>query len=96
MQAVIRYLWAKNVTASDTHSRQDVENCNMTGSDRSTSSMTEVNATRVEEMIQNDERVNLREISSYLGLRYGSVQHIVSDVPRPGSMDRDLISTKTG
>ncbi|GFW74078.1 uncharacterized protein TNCV_4176251 [Trichonephila clavipes] len=58
------------------------------------------------EMIQNDGRVTLREISSELGLSYGSVHHIVSNVlrysktvlrnhpPRPGSMDRDLISIK--
>ncbi|GFX60315.1 uncharacterized protein TNCV_4740711 [Trichonephila clavipes] len=57
-------------------------------------------------MIQNDRRLTLREISSELGLSYGAVQHIVSDVLRysktvqrnhpwrPGSMDTDLIFTK--
>ncbi|GFT09966.1 hypothetical protein TNCV_1114301 [Trichonephila clavipes] len=39
-------------------------------------------STRIEEMIHNDHRVTLREISSELGLSYGSVQHIVSDVLR--------------
>ncbi|GIY52925.1 hypothetical protein CEXT_430041 [Caerostris extrusa] len=37
---------------------------------------------RVEEVIQNDRRVTLREISLELGLRFGSLQHIISDVLR--------------
>ncbi|PRD23604.1 UNVERIFIED_CONTAM: hypothetical protein NCL1_45931 [Trichonephila clavipes] len=77
------------------------------GSGRPSSSTTEITRARNGEMIQNNRRVTLSEISSELGLSYGSVQHIVSDVlrysktvlrnhpPRPGSMDRDLISTKT-
>ncbi|GFT95284.1 hypothetical protein TNCV_3325911 [Trichonephila clavipes] len=32
---------------------------------------------RIEEMIQNDQRVTLSEISPELGLSYGCVQHIV-------------------
>ncbi|GIY82216.1 histone-lysine N-methyltransferase SETMAR [Caerostris darwini] len=106
--AVIRFLWAKNVSASDIHSqivdvygeeamsrqhvaewcrsfqsgRQDVENRTMAGRDRSSSSMTEINTARVEEMIQIDLRATLREISSELRLSFGSVQHIVSDVLR--------------
>ncbi|GFX56835.1 hypothetical protein TNCV_495831 [Trichonephila clavipes] len=58
-------------------------------------------------MVQNDRRITLSENLLELGLSYGSVQHIDSDVlryskivlfkhlPRIGSMDRDLISTKT-
>ncbi|GFX05584.1 uncharacterized protein TNCV_3434881 [Trichonephila clavipes] len=37
---------------------------------------------RFGEMIQNDQRVTLREILSELGLSYDSVQHIVSEVLR--------------
>ncbi|GFY02986.1 hypothetical protein TNCV_979911 [Trichonephila clavipes] len=62
--------------------RPDVENRNMIGSDRPSSSTTEINKTRIGEMIQNDRRVKSREISSELGLSYGRVQHIVSDVLR--------------
>ncbi|GFV08413.1 histone-lysine N-methyltransferase SETMAR [Trichonephila clavipes] len=61
----------------------------------------EINTAQIEEMILNNRRVTLSVIPSELELSYGSVQHIVSDelqkhLPRPGSMDRDLISTKTG
>ncbi|GFW46233.1 histone-lysine N-methyltransferase SETMAR [Trichonephila clavipes] len=63
-------------------SRQDVENRNMAESGRPSSSMAEINTARVEEMIQNDRRITLSEISSELRLSYGSVQHIVSDVLR--------------
>ncbi|GFX27123.1 uncharacterized protein TNCV_440291 [Trichonephila clavipes] len=35
---------------------------------------------RIEEMIQNDQRATVSEISSELCLSYGRVQHIVSDV----------------
>ncbi|GFV83575.1 uncharacterized protein TNCV_5120651 [Trichonephila clavipes] len=45
-------------------------------------STTEINTARIEEIIQNDRWVTLREISSELGLSYNSVQHIVSDVLR--------------
>ncbi|GFW17879.1 uncharacterized protein TNCV_1134791 [Trichonephila clavipes] len=121
VRAVTRFLWAKNVSVSAmsrqhvaklSHSfqsgRQDVESRNMTGSSRPSSSVTEMTTAGIGEMIQNDRRVNLLEISSDLGLSYGSVQHVVSDVlgysktvlrnhpPRPGSMDKDLISTKMG
>ncbi|GFY21190.1 hypothetical protein TNCV_3992341 [Trichonephila clavipes] len=34
---------------------------------------------RIKEMIQNDPRVTVSEISSELGLSYSSVQHIASD-----------------
>ncbi|GFX15158.1 hypothetical protein TNCV_2708631 [Trichonephila clavipes] len=37
-------------------------------------------------MVQNDQRVTLREISLEMGLSYGSVQHIVSDVWRYSKM----------
>ncbi|GFW52435.1 hypothetical protein TNCV_403631 [Trichonephila clavipes] len=50
------------------------------GSGRPSFSTTEINTARTGEMIQNDRRVILREISSELGLSCGSVQHIVSDV----------------
>ncbi|GIY78641.1 histone-lysine N-methyltransferase SETMAR [Caerostris darwini] len=106
VRAVIRFLWAKNMSSFDIHSqivevhgkeamsiqnvakwcrsfqsgRQDVESRNMAGSGRASSSTTETNTARVEEMIQNDRRVTLREILSELGLNFGNVQHIVSDV----------------
>lgn len=38
-----------------------------------------INTTQVEEIIQNDRRVTLREILSTLGLTYGSMQRVVSD-----------------
>ncbi|GFX38060.1 histone-lysine N-methyltransferase SETMAR [Trichonephila clavipes] len=95
VRAMIRVLWAKNMCASAMsrqhetklrHSfqsgRQDVENHNMTGSGRPSSSTTKINTARIEEMIQNYRRVNLHEILSELGLSYGTVQHIVSDVLR--------------
>ncbi|GFT71180.1 histone-lysine N-methyltransferase SETMAR [Trichonephila clavipes] len=59
--------------------RQDVENCNMAGNVQPSSSPAEINTARIEEIIQNDRRVTLSEISH---LSYGSVQHIVSDVLR--------------
>ncbi|GFT34569.1 hypothetical protein TNCV_4125271 [Trichonephila clavipes] len=37
---------------------------------------------RIEEMIQNDRQVTLSEILSELGLRYGSLPHIIFDVLR--------------
>ncbi|GFX48062.1 hypothetical protein TNCV_4113971 [Trichonephila clavipes] len=60
--------------------RHDVENCNMAGSIRSSSLSAEINTARIEEMIQNYRRLILSEITSELGLSYGSVRHIVSDV----------------
>ncbi|GFV66555.1 uncharacterized protein TNCV_3894481 [Trichonephila clavipes] len=67
VRAVIRFLWAKNVSASAMsrqhvakfcHSfqsgRLDIESRNMTGSGRSSSSMTEITTARIGEMIQND------------------------------------------
>ncbi|GFS76556.1 histone-lysine N-methyltransferase SETMAR [Trichonephila clavipes] len=92
VRAMIRFLWAKNASASAMsrhhvaklrHSfqsgRQDVESCNMTGSGRPSSSTTEITTGRIGEMIKNDRRVTLREISRQ---SYSNVQHIVSDVLR--------------
>ncbi|GFT22286.1 hypothetical protein TNCV_3272881 [Trichonephila clavipes] len=62
--------------------RQNVENCTMARSGRPSSSMIEINTVRNGEMIQNVRRETLSEISSELGLSYGSVQHIVFDVLR--------------
>ncbi|GFX29871.1 uncharacterized protein TNCV_4750001 [Trichonephila clavipes] len=86
MRAVVRFLWAKNVSASVMsrqpvvklcHSfqlgRQDVESISMAGSRRPSSSTTEISTARIGEMIQNDRRVTLHEISSELGMSYGSV-----------------------
>ncbi|GFV67082.1 uncharacterized protein TNCV_1078621 [Trichonephila clavipes] len=66
MRAVIRFLWAKNVSPSTMsgqhiaklcHSyqsgRQDVESRNITGSGRPSSSTTRITTARIEEMIQN-------------------------------------------
>ncbi|GFT28830.1 hypothetical protein TNCV_3585461 [Trichonephila clavipes] len=58
----------------------DVETRKM--SFRPSSSTTENTTARIGEMIQNDRRVTVGEIPSELGLSYGSVQHIVSDVLR--------------
>ncbi|GFV48098.1 histone-lysine N-methyltransferase SETMAR [Trichonephila clavipes] len=118
MRAVIRFLWTKNVSASDIHSqivevygeeemrrqhvaklchsfqssRQDVENHNMVGSSRLRSSTTEINTARIErerereEMIQNDRRVTLREISSELQSSRQDVEnHNMAGSSRPRS-----------
>ncbi|GFY34714.1 hypothetical protein TNCV_4701951 [Trichonephila clavipes] len=61
--------------------RQDVESRNMTGN-WSSSSTTEITTARIGEMIQKDRRVTLPEIFSEVGLNYGSLEHIVSDVLR--------------
>ncbi|GFT98952.1 uncharacterized protein TNCV_3793431 [Trichonephila clavipes] len=94
VRAVIRFLWARNVSASERrhvvklcHSfqsgRQEIESPNMTGSSRLGSSSTENSTERIGCMIQNDRRVKrLREASSELGLSYGTLQHIVFDVLR--------------
>ncbi|GIX69124.1 hypothetical protein CEXT_111841 [Caerostris extrusa] len=75
VRAVIRFLRAKNVSASDIQPNrenlwQDVENRSAAGCGRVSSTTTEINTARVEEMIQNDRRVTLREISSELGLSF--------------------------
>ncbi|GFW01145.1 hypothetical protein TNCV_1763831 [Trichonephila clavipes] len=49
----------------------------MTGSGRPSSSTTEINTTRIEEIIQNGRWVTLREISSELGLSYGSISFLM-------------------
>ncbi|GFX42023.1 hypothetical protein TNCV_353301 [Trichonephila clavipes] len=59
--------------------RQDAESRNKKGSGQPSSSTTEITIARIGEMIPNDERVTLREISSELRLSYGSLQHIVPD-----------------
>ncbi|GFX36322.1 histone-lysine N-methyltransferase SETMAR [Trichonephila clavipes] len=95
VQVVILFLWAKNVSASAMSrqhvtklcysfqsGRQDVESRNMTWSGRPSSSTTEITTARIGEMIQNDRRITLREISSELRLSYGRVEHIISDVLR--------------
>ncbi|GFT56698.1 histone-lysine N-methyltransferase SETMAR [Nephila pilipes] len=105
MRAIIRFLWAKNVAASEIHrqidevygdkamNRQQVakwyrsfqagreheENRNMEASGRPSSSRTDINTARVEEIIQRDRRVTVREIASELDLSYGNVQRIVTD-----------------
>ncbi|GFX18668.1 hypothetical protein TNCV_3311291 [Trichonephila clavipes] len=58
--------------------RQNVESRNMTGSILPNSSTTDIITVLIVEMIQNVRRVTLHELSSKLGLSYGSVQHIVS------------------
>ncbi|GFW16853.1 hypothetical protein TNCV_2759811 [Trichonephila clavipes] len=64
--------------------RQGIENRNMARSGRHSVSysVTEINTARIGELIQNDRRVTLLEISSELGLSYNNLQHIVSDVLR--------------
>ncbi|KFM63570.1 Histone-lysine N-methyltransferase SETMAR, partial [Stegodyphus mimosarum] len=105
VRAVIRFLWAKNVAASEIHrqivevygdkamsrqqvakwsrsyqaGREDVENRNMEASGRPSSSRTDIDTARVEEIIEGDRRVTVREIASELDLSYGNVQRIVTD-----------------
>ncbi|GFU23664.1 histone-lysine N-methyltransferase SETMAR [Nephila pilipes] len=50
--------------------REHVENRNMEASGRSSSSRTDINTARVEEIIQRDRRVTVREIASELDLSY--------------------------
>ncbi|GFV05224.1 hypothetical protein TNCV_224371 [Trichonephila clavipes] len=65
----------------------------MTGSGWPCSSTTEITTARIGEMIQNDRRVTLLEISSELGLSYGSMQHIVSDVLRTATAGLDVVQS---
>ncbi|XP_035208133.1 uncharacterized protein LOC118182851 [Stegodyphus dumicola] len=51
----------------------------MEASGRPSSSRTDINTARVEEIIQRDRRVTVREIALELDLSYGNVQRIVSD-----------------
>ncbi|GFX11892.1 hypothetical protein TNCV_2996761 [Trichonephila clavipes] len=91
VRAVIRFSWAKNASTSAMSrqhvaklchtfqsGRHDVKSCHMTESGRPSSSTTGIPTARIGEMVQKD----LREISSELGLIYGSVQDMFSDVPR--------------
>ncbi|GFT41148.1 histone-lysine N-methyltransferase SETMAR [Nephila pilipes] len=59
--------------------REHVENRNMEASGRPSSSRTDINTARVEEIIQMDRRVTVLEIASELDLNYGNVQRIVTD-----------------
>ncbi|GFV25053.1 hypothetical protein TNCV_885191 [Trichonephila clavipes] len=73
----------KLVSFGNESRRQDtIQRHNTTGSGRPSSSTTEITTARIGEMIQIDQWVALREISSELELSYGSVQYIVSDVLR--------------
>ncbi|GFU60687.1 hypothetical protein TNCV_2754471 [Trichonephila clavipes] len=71
VRALIRSLWAKN----------EMSKTAIWQGGRPSSSTTEINTARIE-TIQNDRWVTLSKISLELGLSYGSVQHIVSDVLR--------------
>ncbi|GFT81049.1 histone-lysine N-methyltransferase SETMAR [Nephila pilipes] len=51
----------------------------MEASGRPSSSRTDINTARVEEIIQRDRRVTVREIASELVLSYVNVQRIVTD-----------------
>ncbi|GFT75320.1 histone-lysine N-methyltransferase SETMAR [Nephila pilipes] len=62
VRAVIRFLWAKNVAKwcrSFQAGREHVENRNMEASGRPSSSRTDINTARVEEIIQRDRRVTV-------------------------------------
>ncbi|XP_035215355.1 uncharacterized protein LOC118188937 [Stegodyphus dumicola] len=59
--------------------REHVGNRNIEASSRPSSSRTDINTARVEEIIQRDRRVTVREIASELDLSYGNVQRIVTD-----------------
>ncbi|GFS81889.1 histone-lysine N-methyltransferase SETMAR [Nephila pilipes] len=66
--------WCRSFQAG----REHVENRNMEASGRPSSSRTDINTARVEEIIQRDRRVTVREIASELDLSYGNVQRIVT------------------
>ncbi|GFU37382.1 hypothetical protein TNCV_4273561 [Trichonephila clavipes] len=57
--------------------RQDIESRNATGSDRPSSSTPKTTAARIGEIIQNDRWITLSEISSVLGLSYGSISFLM-------------------
>ncbi|GFT44325.1 histone-lysine N-methyltransferase SETMAR [Nephila pilipes] len=59
--------------------QEHVENRNMEASGRPSSSRTDINTACVEEIIQRDRRVTVREIASELDLSYGNVHRIVTD-----------------
>ncbi|GFT17103.1 histone-lysine N-methyltransferase SETMAR [Nephila pilipes] len=67
--------WCRSFQAG----REHVENRNMEASSRPSSSRTDINTARVEEIIQRDRRVTVREIASELDLSYDNVQRIVTD-----------------
>ncbi|GFT33101.1 histone-lysine N-methyltransferase SETMAR [Nephila pilipes] len=67
--------WCRSFQAG----REHVENRNMEASGRPRSSRTDINTVRVEEIIQRDRRVTVREIASELDLSYGNVQRIITD-----------------
>lgn len=67
------------VTCSFQSDREDVKSHNESGG-RLNSLTTEINIVRVEEIIQNDRRVTVHTIASELGLSYGTLQHIISDM----------------
>ncbi|GFT73823.1 histone-lysine N-methyltransferase SETMAR [Nephila pilipes] len=60
--------WCRSFQAGKEH----VENRNMKASGRPSSSRTDINTARVEEIIQRDRRVTVREIASELDLSYGT------------------------
>ncbi|XP_035212130.1 protein GVQW3-like [Stegodyphus dumicola] len=108
VRALIRFLWAKNVAASEIHrqiievygdkamsrqqvakwcrsyqaGREHVKNRNMEASGRPSSSRTDFNTARVEEIIQTDRQVTVREIAAELDLNYGNVQPMSCDIPK--------------
>ncbi|GFW14903.1 hypothetical protein TNCV_1563651 [Trichonephila clavipes] len=95
MRAGVRFFGAKNVPVSAMRQqhivklchtfqsvRHDVKSRNIIESGRPSYSMTQITTARIGKMIQKDQWVTLRAISSELGLSYGSVQHIVSDMLR--------------
>ncbi|GFT49179.1 histone-lysine N-methyltransferase SETMAR [Nephila pilipes] len=59
--------WCRSFQACKVHE----ENRNMEASGRPSSSRTDINTARVEEIIQRDRRVTVREIASELDLSYG-------------------------
>ncbi|GFS52909.1 histone-lysine N-methyltransferase SETMAR [Nephila pilipes] len=72
----------------------------MEASCRPSSSRTDINTARVEEIIQRDRRITVREIASELDLSYGNVQRIVADEVRyskqPGETGKITESKDTG
>ena len=59
--------------------RERVENRNIEVCGHPSSSRTDINTARVEEIIQRDRRVTVCEIASEVDVSYGNVQRIVTD-----------------
>ncbi|GFS79638.1 histone-lysine N-methyltransferase SETMAR [Nephila pilipes] len=67
----------------------------MEASGRPSSSRTDINTARVEEIIQRDRRETVREIASELDLSYGNIQRIVTDATKVCARSVPQVVTST-